>query len=221
MLKKKIIPITLVFGLGFAVSSVSLPVSKASADAVLASVEWVLSKINPLEDRVASLEAQIQQLSDGDNSGGSLTPIQDKSTLTITSPTIVKSGAGSHYSTMLNAPQNTILTFYQDFTNSITGEKWYLVRLSNNRLGAILANKAQVSVTPYSGSYTKVVMNQNAPIRRGASSSYEVYYTAARDSVVNYHSTYTNSISGEKWYLVNLSSGKVGAVSAKHAEVIK
>jgi hypothetical protein len=218
---KKLIPITIALLLGFGLGSFTNINAAASGEAVLASVEWVLSKINPLEQRINALEQKVNNLSNGNSGGTTTDPIQDHSSVIINSPTAVKKGAANQYETFFTAPKNTVLTYYSTFTNSSTKETWYIVRLSNGKLGAVKATYASVSVNPYTGSYTKVVFNQKAQVRRGASSNYEVYYTAPAGSTLTYNSTFTNSITNEKWYIVKLSDGKLGAVQVNYAEVIK
>ncbi|QNG60240.1 hypothetical protein H4O14_01545 [Bacillus sp. PAMC26568] len=221
-MKKKVLPITIALAVGFCIGSISTIKTEANTNPILASVDWVLSKINPLEQRLTNLENQVKNLSDG--SGGNENPdepIRDQSSVTVTASSPVKKGAADHYETIFTAPQNTVLVYYDTFTNSVTNEKWYLVRLSDSKVGAIKAAKTQLSITPYQGTYSKVAIRQNTPIRKGADVSYPAFYTAGAGAVLTYQSTFTNSITGQKWHIVKLNDGKAGAVLATHTEVMK
>lgn len=218
-MKKRIFIVMLVFSVGFGFGAISISTANANSNVVLASVEWVLSKFNPIEQRLTQLEARVNELDSGSPSPSN--PIQDVSSVVTTKQTAIRRGAGSQYASLVDVPANTIVTYYSTFTNSTNGEKWYIVRLSDSRLGAVLSTDTQVSVTPIQSGFQSVVFNNPAPIRRGASDSYAIYTTASMGSKMKYESTYVNPSSGEKWYIVKMSDGKVGAVRANFAEVVR
>ncbi|MCG1021570.1 hypothetical protein [Sutcliffiella horikoshii] len=218
-MKKKIFIVTFVFLLGFGFGAVSISTANANSNVVLASVEWVLSKINPVEQRLSQLEARVNELGSGNPTPSN--PIQDVSSVVTTKQTAIRRGAGTQYASLVDVPANTVVTYHSTYTNPSNGEQWFIVRLSDNRLGAVIGSDSQISVTPIQTGFQNVVFNNPAPIRRGASDSYSIYTTAAVGSTMKYESTFVNSSTGEKWYLVKMNDGRVGAVRSNFAEVIR
>jgi tetrahydromethanopterin S-methyltransferase subunit B len=216
-MKRKFIPIVVALGIGFGLGSITSVKTEANTNVVLASVEWVLAKITPLEQRVTDLENRLNNLQ---GTPTAQNPIQDHSSVVTTTLAPIRKGASTSYGTHFTAPANTVLKYYSTYTNSTTGDKWYIVRLSNGKLGTVLASQAIVYVNPITN-FSKVLITKTTEVRKGASTSYQSFLTAQPNMTFQYHSTYTNSITGEKWYIVRLSDGRLGAVLSSHTEVMK
>ncbi|MBO0962877.1 hypothetical protein J1P26_24705 [Neobacillus sp. MM2021_6] len=216
-MKRKVLSTVILLTVGFGIGTVTTTSANAETNYVIASVEWVLSKISPLEQKVNQLEQRVSSLENGE--APTAPPVQYSSVF-VNKVTAVKKGASSTYDTFFNAPQGTILSYDSTYQNSVTGEKWYIVKLSDNRLGAIKSTDTSLqSQNP--SSFSKVVFTKNAIIKRGAAASYETIYTASTGESLVYSSTYVNSTTGEKWYIVKTPNGKFGAVLSSFAEVIK
>jgi hypothetical protein len=218
-MKKKVLGTVILLLVGYSIGTITTKDAKADSNYVLASVEWVLSKIDPMDQKINQLEQRVSSLENGQDPSVPSPPIQYSSVL-VTNSTAVKKGASSTYGNFFIAPQGTILSYNSTYTNSITGEKWYIVKLSDNRLGAVTAKDTSLQ-TQTPSSFSKILITKTTEIKRGASASYETIYTAATGEKLDYSSTYVNSISGEKWYIVKTPNGKLGAVLSTFVEVIK
>jgi uncharacterized protein YgiM (DUF1202 family) len=185
----------------------------------LASVEWVLSKFTPINERITVLETKVEQLSSGGNEGSDQ-PIRGTSDVITSSATSVKRGAAANYEDIVKVPRGTVLDFYDTYINSVSGEKWYLVKLANEKVGAVTANYSTVNINGDQSTYSKVVIVDNTPARRGASTNYSIYQTLTTNTVVSLVDDYVSS-DGQKWYLIKLSDGRTAAIIATHAEVVK
>ncbi|MCR8850559.1 hypothetical protein NQ095_19240 [Rossellomorea sp. SC111] len=218
-MKKKVVLLIAVFILGTGFGSIMTVDTKANTSTVLASVEWVISKITPMENRINELEDRVDNLSSG---GGNTpeTPVRGTSDVITTTNTSVKRGASAGYEDMVVVPKGTILSYYDTYKNSITNEKWYLVKLSNGKVGAVLSQSSTIDVDGDTSTYAKVVINENTPARRGASKDYAVYQTLTTNTVLTYISTYKDP-SGQGWYIIKLSDGRSAAILSDHAEVAK
>lgn len=217
-MKKKVLSAAMLLFVGYGVGTVSTYNAKAESNYVVASVEWVLSKINPLEQKVNQLEQRVATLENGKTP---TTPpaVTDYKYVSVNKATAVRKGASTSYDTFYTAPIGTVLSYNSTYENSITGEKWYIVKLADGRLGAIKASDTSLQKDAAS-SISKVVFIKSAAVKRGAADSYETIYTTKLNETLVYSSTFVNSITGEKWYLVKIPNGKLGAVRANTAEVI-
>lgn len=217
-MKKRILGIIFVLAIGYTLGAFTTTTANANTNYVIASVEWVLSKISPIESKVAQLEQRVANL-ENDNGGTAPQPVEYNHVTTTTS-TAVRRSASSTGIVFFTAPTGTVLMYDSTYTNSTTGEKWYIVKLSDGKLATVLASHT----TPSAQSNTtinKIVVTKATSIKRGAASTYENIYSATTGMVLAYSSTYTNSVTGEKWYIVKTPTGKYGAMLATNGEVVK
>jgi hypothetical protein len=214
--KKKIVALCAALFIGF-IGGVFTTKSEAASNVLLASTEWVLSQINPMKDRITTLENQVSQLSNGNTNPQ--VPVQGVSDVVTTASTPVRRGASSTETIFFTAPAGTALSYSSTYTNSVTGEKWYIVKLSDGRAATVLASKSSISLNGIS-TYTNIVTIKSTPARRSASPTGIVYTTLPVNSVVKYSSIYT-APNGQKWYIVKLNDGRAAAVIATDAEGIK
>jgi hypothetical protein len=213
-MKKKVLGAIILLLIGFSLGTVTTNNAKADSNVVLASVEWVLSKFTPIEDKVNQLEQRVTNLENGE------TPPVFYSAVVVNKATPAYKGASTSYSSFFTAPAGLVFSYNSTYKNSVTGETWYIVKFSDGRLAAVKsADTSLLSTAPTS--ISKVFITNTAAVKRGAAASYETIYTASTGETLVYNSTYTNSVTGEKWYIVKTPSGKYGAVLATFAEVIK
>lgn len=213
-MKKKFLAVVLLLSIGFGFGIITTSGASANSNVVLASVEWVLSKITPVETKITQLEQRVAQLENGGK------PAVQHSNVLVGKATAVRKGASTSYAAFFTAPIGTDLIYNSTYKNSITGQTWYIVKLSDGRLGAVLSTDVTLQSSAIT-TITKIVTHKASPIRRGASNSYEIIYNASSGQVFQYSSTYTNSVTGEKWYIVKAPNGKFGAILANTAQVVK
>ncbi|MBH0164066.1 hypothetical protein IHV12_04020 [Fictibacillus sp. 7GRE50] len=215
-MKKKLAALSAAMFIGFIGGAFTVK-SEAASNVLLASTEWVLSQINPMKDRITTLENKVNQLSNGGSNPQ--VPVQGVSDVVTKGSTPVRRGASITERVFFTAPAGTALTYSSTYTNAKTGEKWYIVKLADGRAATVLASKSSVSISSVTSFSSAITINTTAA-RRSASPTGIIYKNLAAGTVVKYSSTFT-AADGQKWYIVKLSDGRAAAILASSAEGIK
>lgn len=120
----------------------------------------------------------------------------------------VRKGATTSYAAVAKLPKNTVVAILDSFTNT-AGEQWYRIE-SGALKGWVISDyiKQQTEVSPPPPSTeTKTIAAASAPVRKGATASYDIVATVSKNQKVTIIDTFKNS-SGEQWYRIDLGSVK-------------
>jgi SH3-like domain-containing protein len=207
---------------------------KASSNVVLASVDWVNSKINPISSdlndlkvKVNSQQATISQLEKTinnqqnqiDSLKGSNESSSTPNTNTNTNlPSIVyvnnssatiHRGASRTYTVVATKSKGSALKVIDSF-NSSAG-LWYRVSLSSTLKGWIYSGDIKNTTK-------QVITTGDVNLRKGATTKYPVVILVKKNTTLKYIQSFKNS-SGETWYNVETSSGQRGWIISSLGEV--
>lgn len=113
----------------------------------------------------------------------------------------VRKGATTSYPIVMNLKQGTVVTVIDEFTNS-TGQKWFRIDLGSVK-GWVEASKLEKQQS----TNQKQVQVGNAPVHKGATTSYPVVTFLKQNQEVPVIDEFTNA-SADLWYRVDLGSVK-------------
>ena len=219
--KKALTIFTIVSFLIIGVISFSPGLKSASAtDVILASVDWVTSKLQPINSKIATLEKQInEQQKEIESLKAQLSnQHEDLPRVVFVSDdkTTIRSGADPKYKIVATYLKGTPLLVIDKFFSS-TG-LWYRVSLSPTLKGWV--NSSQVSTNQIAPKTSLIIVTvHSTQLRRGASESYAVTLTLSKGQSLKYIQTFVNNSTNEVWYNVETSSGKRGWILATHGQV--
>lgn len=121
----------------------------------------------------------------------------------------VRRGALTTYSITATIPKGEKLNVVATFTNNAK-ELWYRVKLSDNTFGWVLSVYTQQNPILNELLYINV---DSANVRSGATTSYKVVATLAKNTAVKVIDQHTNN-NGELWYRLDLNNGLKGWISS-------
>ncbi|KZZ85013.1 MULTISPECIES: GW dipeptide domain-containing protein [Bacillaceae] len=204
--------IALIFGAGIIAGSIFTPLatSQASSNLVLASVEWVTSQLTPINNRVASLEREVQTLKQMNTNPALPSKVYVKAVIAD-----VHSGAMEHYRVLASIPVSQILNVSQEITSE--DGKYYRVEYSTGNTGWIPAS--EVSTAPVAKPASFIVKTPGAVYSGASVTGYKKVGSVSEGQTLKYVNAFKNRSTKEVWINVQLSNGTKGWVKQQSGEV--